>query len=154
MPSRINMTGRQCGRLTVIERSQRANATGAIFWRCRCECGNEIEASGVLLRNGQTRSCGCLHITHGMTLSPEYRVWRSMHQRCTNPKHVRYERYGGRGISVCERWNSFENFFADMGARPAGLTLERIDNHKGYGPGNCKWATWSEQNRNREMGGA
>jgi hypothetical protein len=151
MPALIDMSGQIFGRLTVIGRSTKANSTGAVFWCCRCECGTETETSGVNLRSGQTRSCGCLHITHGMTLSPEYRVWRSMHQRCSNPKHIRYQRYGGRGITVCDRWGSFENFLADMGPRPTGLTLERKNNDQGYSPDNCKWATWSEQNRNKDM---
>ena len=149
MPALIDMVGRRYARLEVIRRSQQTNSTGAAFWLCRCDCGNEVETSGIGLRRGTTRSCGCLHITHGMTLSPEYRVWSSMHQRCTNPKHIRYANYGGRGISVCERWNKFEMFFSDMGRRPAGLTLERVNNDEGYNPANCKWATLSEQNRNR-----
>lgn len=149
MPALINMAGKKFARLTVIEKSSRRNSTGSVFWRCQCQCGSEIETSGTSLRNGTTRSCGCLHTTHGMTLTPEYRVWRSMHQRCSNPNHVRYGNYGGRGISVCERWSRFENFFADMGPRPTGLTLERINNAEGYAPDNCKWATWSEQNLNR-----
>jgi hypothetical protein len=149
MPALVDMSGRKVARLTILERSARRNATGSAFWRCRCDCGNEIEVSGVNIRNGQTQSCGCVHITHGMTLSPEYRIWRGMHQRCTNPNSTKYENYGGRGITVCDRWRSFENFYADMGPRPEGLTIERINNEQGYGPGNCKWATYSEQNLNR-----
>lgn len=88
-------------------------------------------------------------LSHRMTKSTEYRIWSTMWQRCTNQKHDAYPYYGGRGISVCERWKSFENFFADVGPRPRGLTLDRIDGNANYEPGNCRWATFSEQMRNR-----
>jgi hypothetical protein len=81
--------------------------------------------------------------------SPENKVWRGMRKRCNSPQDPAYPRYGGRGIKVCERWSSFENFLEDMGPRPPGTGIERIDNDKGYEPGNCKWATMAEQNKNK-----
>ena len=96
------------------------------------------------------KSCGCLKTKHGLWQTRSYEVWSSMVKRCTRKSSRNYHRYGGRGITVCERWLDFENFYADMGERPEGLTLERIDNEKGYYPENCKWATVAEQNRNRK----
>ena len=84
-----------------------------------------------------------------MTKTPEFKCWDSMLQRCSNPNHESYFRYGGRGIKVCQRWSKFENFFTDMGKRPSGLTLERINNNGNYTPKNCKWATWKEQGQNK-----
>ena len=87
--------------------------------------------------------------THGMSGTAVYRCWSNMLQRCTNPRHPQYKHYGARGISVCDRWSTFENFYADMGNPPAGTTLDRIDNEAGYSPTNCRWATWSAQQANK-----
>lgn len=125
-----------------------------------CSCGKEKFIRDRSVNLGLTRSCGHLikenmsrvgklSITHGMTNSSTYKTWKSLYQRCTNSKHARYSGWGGRGITVCERWRLFENFYADMGDRPHGKTLDRIDNDGNYEPRNCKWSTPKEQAENR-----
>lgn len=124
--------------------------------RCLRDCGKTTESLLSSIRAGRTQSCGCLKrecdiakcLTHGLTGTPEYEAWINMRQRCTNPKRPEFRNYGARGISVCERWESFENFLDDMGTRPMGLSIERINNDGNYEPSNCKWATKVEQCRN------
>jgi hypothetical protein len=131
------------------------------YSRTRCDCGKEWEARRDAIAAGRIKSCGCLgkeiraasRTKHGMTsrefIPPEYQSWASMIQRCCNPKSRAFKNYGARGISVCERWRvSFAAFYGDMGARSRGLSLERIDNERGYEPGNCRWATQAEQMQN------
>ena len=160
----INITGHRYGRLTVLRMNGRKD--GRPLWLCRCECGNEITVLANSLRQGNTNSCGCLqqerrsqigktNRTHGESNSEngqpsrEYRAWNSLKERCHNPKNKDFAEYGGRGITVCERWNSYENFLADMGRCPPGKSIDRIDNSGNYEPGNCRWSTSSEQNKNR-----
>jgi len=141
------------GRLTVIARAPRGRQSRA-RWHVRCECGVEKVVRADSLRSGGAASCGCRagHTTHGLRRHPLYRRWQNMLQRCQNPGNPRYADYGGRGITVCERWKGpegFPNFVADMGECPEGRSLDRIDNDSGYEPGNCRWATLLEQRHNR-----
>lgn len=155
-------TGEKFGRLEVLARApDRMTSRGKSAYRvrCRCECGNETVVDARRVRLGLTRSCGCLQVeavkrasavaaTHGLSRSATYRVWSSMVSRCRSPTNPAFKRYGGTGIGVCDRWLSFENFFADMGERPSGRTIDRIDGTKGYAPDNCRWATPKEQSSN------
>jgi hypothetical protein len=119
------------------------------MYKCVCECGTEKDVKHDHLVNGKTSSCGCSWTTHGMSKSNEYRVWDSMIGRCHRVTHHAFKDYGARGIFVCDEWRTFEGFYADMGAQPKGMTLERLDNSQGYSKGNCVWASVTEQARNR-----
>jgi hypothetical protein len=149
----IDMAGQIFDRLTVIKYAGSKN--GQAMWLCKCTCGKYKEVAGGNLRGGQ-RSCGCLlketiNTLNGLSIKykREHKTWNAMKRRCLNPKAPDYERYGGAGITVAERWiNSFENFLKDMGERPKGKTLDRIDNNGDYTPENCKWSTDFEQKRN------
>ena len=149
-----DLTGMQFGRLGAVKYLGSINRKSR--WLCACSCGKETVVVYQHLVNGHTQSCGCIHTemlkaraTHGMRHTPEYDTWMHLIQRCTNRKNTSWPDYGGRGIAVCDRWKKFENFFADMGSRPSGKSLDRINNNGGYEPGNCRWATSLEQNRNR-----
>jgi hypothetical protein len=151
-----DIVGKRFGRLTVEARLP-MNRHGAIVWMCRCDCGGSTKADRQALRSGNTKSCGCLkreiisasRSTHGMSDSRTYRTWTTMRARCTYESVGAYKHYGGRGIKVCDRWGVFENFYADMGDRPAGLSLERKNVNGNYEPDNCVWASNKEQGRNR-----
>lgn len=145
-----DITGRRFGRLIAISPTTRRAWGGGVVWLCRCDCGANAELPSNALATGNTKSCGCIgHARHGMTGSRTHDSWSGMRSRCTNKKSKDWPQYGGRGISICRRWNTFENFLSDMGQRPKGLSLDRIDVNGNYEPDNCRWATNTRQQRNR-----
>ena len=168
----LDLAGKRFGRLVVIEKSGK-DSYNYTTWTCKCDCGNTKSTRGVNLTNGNTQSCGCLQIEKtreanltgdtpfGLSLTPEYDVWHTMIARCTKSNHISWDNYGGRGITVCQHWRSFKNFYEDMCPRPEGRRIDRINNDDGYHCGhcddckshgwvaNCRWATWKEQSNNR-----
>jgi hypothetical protein len=165
MSALIDLTGQRFGRLAILDRVDPLRRSREAWWQCRCDCGNTKITTSRYLRTGITTSCGCLvnelraglayrNTTHGEAgnLTPEYRAWTGMKDRCYNPNSMKYHLYGGRGIRVYEGWRrSFETFLADVGRRPsADHSLDRFPDGDGnYEPGNVRWATYSEQNSNR-----
>lgn len=150
MPAFNDLTGQTYGRLAVLNRGP--NQGRQTMWWVRCACGSDPKlVSATHLRQGATKSCGCHTFAeiHGCVGHELYATWNMMMNRCYNTKHDYFDRYGGRGIRVCERWWAIENFIADMPPRPEGMQLERRNNNRGYEPGNVKWATRVENGRNK-----
>lgn len=156
----IDLINKRFNRLVVIKRVM-DDKCGNRRWLCRCDCGILKIILGCNLLTGNTKSCGCLQkeltssrsMLHGHRInkitSGTYATWQSLIQRCIHPTHRNYKNYGGRGITVCNRWLKFENFLTDMGKKPKGYEIDRIDNNKGYYKRNCKWVTSKENNRNK-----
>ena len=168
----LDISGEKFGRLTAVRRDG-SDAHGKARWIFACDCGGEIKATASLVKRGATQSCGCLRQEsaaqnglaggkkprHGATyktdpMHAEYCIWKTMRQRCTNPNSADFIAYGWRGITVCDRWDRFENFAADMGNRPSSQhSIDRVDTSGNYEPGNCRWSDDFEQAANRRPRG-
>lgn len=163
MPKLIDLTGQRFGRLTVVSRADDVFTSGGnrkVTWMCICDCGKRVVVLSANLRNGHTKSCGCIsaeilqkrNVVHGYCYSKLYEVWKGMKARCLNPTHMYYENYGGRGVEVCEEWEQDFLVFRDWAIENGyqeGLTIDRKDGAKGYTPENCRWVPMKTQNNNK-----
>lgn len=161
MRALVGFEGQRFGRLVVLETwpANKAEGRKETRWVCRCDCGTIKDFHASSVKTGATSGCSCQvkvgNQSHGMRYTPEYRSWNMLTQRCTNPKHHAWKHYGGRGITVCDEWLvSFEAFYRDMGPRPQGTSIDRIDVNGNYEPGNCRWADAETQRRNQRSFGA
>jgi hypothetical protein len=158
------LSGQRFGRLLAGEET-RVGDKRRLAYHCLCDCGESRVVLKENLTSGRQVSCGChnkekaaehgrtIALSHGMHSTRTYGIWAQMKRRCQTPSNGSYDKYGARGVTVCDRWQKFENFLADMGEAPDGLTLDRIDNERGYEPDNCRWATWHQQALNRRPAG-
>lgn len=154
--NKIDLIGKRFGRLLVISESDKRTKSRGMCWVCKCDCGAIKTVASQHLIRGLVMSCGCYakeknrekNTTHGYYGTSTYKSWDKMIQRCTNPNCSGYEYYGGRGITVCEEWMSFDGFLKDMGERPQGTSIDRINPDKGYFKDNCRWATYKVQANN------
>lgn len=156
-----DLTNKRFGRLFVVGLDRITGAEKRVYWTCWCDCCAEKAIRSDGLMSGAVQSCGCLRkeraaaatklacLKHGMCNTGTYRSWSQMKVRCQAPANHKFKDYGGRGIKVCDRWQSFENFLADMGVRPDGTSIDRIDVNGNYEPGNCRWADAKTQRANR-----
>ena len=158
MGKKQNLLGKKQGRLLVVEELRERSSQGSVQWKCLCDCGEFTTITTKVFNSLVKLSCGCLQrdtqasrlSMHGLSSTPSWNSWKAMVSRCTNPDSTGYSYYGGRGIAVCSGWlESFENFYEDMGERPEGMTLDRIDVDGNYCKENCRWADWSTQMLNR-----
>lgn len=167
MGKKIDLTGQKFGRLFVIGEDG-MDKWGNYIWKCKCDCGNTVSVVSNSLRRGLTQSCGCyqyevqkkVNVTHGKRQSRLYSVWASMKERCLCNSSYAFHYYGERGITICDEWLDFENFYNwavsagyDQSAKRGECTLDRIDNDKGYEPCNCRWVSMKEQGNNRRKRG-
>lgn len=154
----MDLIGQKFGRLTVIKKGPKKQG-GKQYWMCKCECGNTKSVYQYNLISGQTQSCGCLQkeiaksnlTKHGFSKTPIYKIWEAMKRRCDSPKSQRYASYGGRGITYCADWKTFEGFYqwaSTSGYKP-GMSIERVDVDKNYCPENCKWIPLKDQPKNK-----
>jgi len=157
MDTFVNVLSQRFGKLVVIAPSSRKSKAGKL-WECACDCGGQTTTTSLKLRNGYTKSCGCygrsrialVNFKHGYSLKSNpiyrtYKTWKLMRQRCLSPSSTQWKWYGGRGIKITDEWNNFEKFLSDMGIRPEGKTLDRIESDGDYTSKNCKWSTPKEQ---------
>ncbi len=145
----LDLTGKTFGSWTVVGKVKN-ESRNEWYYDCTCSCGSSRPIAGHQLKSGNTAGCNnCRKTTHGMTSSSTFRIWSGVLRRCQSPSFTGYKYYGGRGITVCDRWLKFENFLEDMGERPLGLQIDRIDNDGNYEPGNCRWVTPKENGANK-----
>lgn len=161
MPARINLCGRRFGRLIVVSESHK-DKNRHYHWICLCDCGTHKTINGEILKRGESLSCGCYHkemmtelgkkTIHGQSRTRLYKIYKGIRDRCLNKSSLLYERYGAKGISLCDEWMDFDAFYewSRINGYADNLTIDRIDNDKGYHPDNCRWTTHSIQGQNRK----